>query len=234
MEFHYKILVVEDDDSLRCFINGMLEKNGYDVINAETGSDAEILASSHCPDLILLDLGLPDKDGMEVLSNIRKWSASPIIVVSSRQSEGSKVAALEDGADDYIEKPFGQNELMARVRVALRHVRSSGTNRSIAFNGRYTVGNLVIDYDKFKVYINGKDAELTQNEYKLVALLGQYAGRVLPYDFIIQKMWGPNVRGDNQILRVNMTNIRRKIEKDPSHPRYIFTETGIGYRMVEK
>ncbi len=234
MEFHYKILVVEDDDSLRCFINGMLEKSGYDVINANTGSDAEILASSHCPDMIMLDLGLPDKDGMEVLTNIRKWSSAPVIVVSSRQSEGSKVAALEAGADDYIEKPFGHNELVARVRVALRHVRSGGTNQSIAFNGKYCVGELVIDYEKFKVFVNGKDAELTQNEYRLVALLGQYAGRVLPYDFIIQKMWGPNVRGDNQILRVNMTNIRRKIESDPSHPRYIFTEIGVGYRMAEK
>lgn len=234
MEFHYKILVVEDDDSMRCFINGILENRGYDIINADTGSDAEILASSHCPDIVLLDLGLPDKDGMEVLGSIRKWSSAPIIVVSSRQSEGSKVAALEAGADDYIDKPFGQNELLARVRVALRHVRSSGTNSAIAFNGKYCVGDLMIDYERFKVYIDGKDAELTQNEYKLVALLGQYAGRVLPYDFIIQKMWGPNVKGDNQILRVNMTNIRRKIEKDPSHPRYIFTEIGVGYRMAEK
>ncbi len=234
MEFHYKILVVEDDDSMRCFINGILENRGYDIINADTGSDAEILASSHCPDIVLLDLGLPDKDGMEVLGSIRKWSVAPIIVVSSRQSEGSKVAALEAGADDYIDKPFGQNELLARVRVALRHVRSSGTNSAIAFNGKYCVGDLMIDYERFKVYIDGKDAELTQNEYKLVALLGQYAGRVLPYDFIIQKMWGPNVKGDNQILRVNMTNIRRKIEKDPSHPRYIFTEIGVGYRMAEK
>ncbi len=234
MEFHYKILVVEDDDSMRCFINGILENRGYDIINADTGSDAEILASSHCPDIVLLDLGLPDKDGMEVLGSIRKWSVAPIIVVSSRQSEGSKVAALEAGADDYIDKPFGQNELLARVRVALRHVRSSGTNSAIAFNGKYCVGDLMIDYERFKVYIDGKDAELTQNEYKLVALLGQYAGRVLPYDFIIQKMWGPNVKGDNQILRVNMTNIRRKIEKDPSHPRYIFTEIGVGYRMAEE
>ena len=155
-------------------------------------------------------------DGVSVLKKIREWSAVPVIVVSSRQQEQDKVRAL------------------ARIRVALRHSRNSGTNLSIARDSRFEVGGLVIDYAKYRVYVDGNDVELTQNEYRLVALLGQYAGTVLTYADLIRRMWGPNAKQDNQILRVNMANIRRKIEKDPAHPRYIFTETGIGYRMADK
>ena len=169
-----------------------------------------------------------------MLKKIREWSAVPVIVVSSRQQEQDKVRALENGADDYVQKPFSTQELLARIRVALRHSRNSGTNRSIARDSRFEVGGLVIDYAKYRVYVDGNDVELTQNEYRLVALLGQYAGTVLTYADLIRRMWGPNAKQDNQILRVNMANIRRKIEKDPAHPRYIFTETGIGYRMADK
>ena len=214
MEFRYKVLVIDDDSSVSFYIKSVLEAQGYDVIVAENGRDSEIFASSHCPDIILLDLGLPDMDGVAVLKKIREWSAVPVIVVSSRQQEQDKVRALENGADDYVQKPFSTQELLARIRVALRHSRNSGT--------------------KYRVYVDGNDVELTQNEYRLVALLGQYAGTVLTYADLIRRMWGPNAKQDNQILRVNMANIRRKIEKDPAHPRYIFTETGIGYRMADK
>ena len=173
-------------------------------------------------------------DGVAVLKKIREWSAVPVIVVSSRQQEQDKVRALENGADDYVQKPFSTQEFLARIRVALRHSRNSGTNLSIARDSRFEVGGLVIDYAKYRVYVDGNDVELTQNEYRLVALLGQYAGTVLTYADLIRRMWGPNAKQDNQILRVNMANIRRKIEKDPAHPRYIFTETGIGYRMADK
>ncbi len=234
MEFRYKILVIDDDSSITFYIRSVLEGQGYDVIVAENGRDSEMFASSHCPDVILLDLGLPDMDGVAVLKKIRSWSSVPVIVVSSRQHEDDKVRALENGADDYVQKPFSTQELLARIRVALRHSKNSGTNPEIAKSSRFEVGDLVIDYAKFKVFVEGKDVELTQNEFRLVALLGQYAGSVLSYSDIIKRMWGPNAKQDNQILRVNMANIRRKIEKDPAHPRYIFTETGIGYRMADK
>lgn len=234
MEFRYKVLVIDDDSSVSFYIKSVLEAQGYDVIVAENGRDSERFASSHCPDIILLDLGLPDMDGVAVLNKIREWSAVPVIVVSSRQQEQDKVRALENGADDYVQKPFSTQELLARIRVALRHSRNSGTNLSIARDSRFEVGGLVIDYAKYRVYVDGNDVELTQNEYRLVALLGQYAGTVLTYADLIRRMWGPNAKQDNQILRVNMANIRRKIEKDPAHPRYIFTETGIGYRMADK
>ena len=234
MAYRCKILVIEDDPATREMLVGLLENVGnYDVISAATGKEAELLTNSHCPDVILLDLGLPDMDGTSVLKKVREWSIVPIIVVSARSSEADKVAALDEGADDYIQKPISTIELLTRIKVALRHARNSGCNTSIALKNRFQVGELAIDYLKYKVFVNNVDVNLTQNEFKLVALLGQYAGQVLPYEFIIQRLWGPNSCKDNQILRVHMTNIRHKIEKDPAHPRYIFTENGIGYRMAE-
>ena len=234
MEFRNKILVIDDDSSFTFYIRSVLEGQGYDVVVAENGRDSEIYANSHCPDVILLDLGLPDMDGFSVLKNIRAWSSVPVIVVSSRHNEQDKVFAFENGADDYVQKPFSTQELLARIRVALRHSLRSGTNSSIAQNSCFQVGSLMIDYAKYRVYVDGIDVDLTQNEFRLVALLGQYAGSVLTYSDIIRRMWGPNAKQDNRILRVNMANIRRKIEKDPTHPRYIFTKNGIGYRMADK
>lgn len=234
MSFRCKILVIEDDPATREMLVGLLtEAADYDVLTADNGTDAELLANSHCPDVILLDLGLPDMDGSSVLHNVRGWSAVPIIVVSARSSESDKVEALENGADDYVQKPICSTELLARIRVALRHSRFGGGSPSLTSDNRLMVGKLVIDFRKYRVFVDGEDANLTQNEFRLVAMLGQHAGKVLPYEDIIRSMWGPNARADNQILRVNMTNIRRKIEKDPSHPRYIITENGIGYRMSE-
>ena len=228
-----KILVIEDEQTISNFIGAILAANGYDVLVARTGMMAESMISSHCPDIIILDLGLPDMDGMMILKNVRSWSKVPIIVVSARCHEKDKVAALDAGADDYLTKPFGTEELLARIRAAVRHTRTPLGNDTVANTGIFQTGDLTIDYAKHRVYVAGVDAKLTQNEYKLVSLLGLHAGKVLTYDYLIRELWGPSARTDNQILRVNMANIRRKIEKNPAQPVYIFTEVGVGYRMAE-
>lgn len=232
MKIKDKILVVEDDKNIRSFLQAILEANNYEVILTQTGAEAYSLITSQCPDIILLDLGLPDMDGMKILETVRAWSAMPIIVVSARDREKDKVEALDKGADDYITKPFGTAELVARIRAAIRHSRGAGMTRvtqRITFDSE----KMVIDFDKHRVFVEGKDAGLTQNEFKLVSLLGKYAGKVLTYDFMMKEIWGPNMQNDNRILRVNMANIRRKIENNPAQPKYIFTEIGVGYRIIE-
>ena len=159
-------------------------------------------------------------DGLDILRQLRSWSTLPVVVVSARSHEQDKVSALDLGADDYLTKPFGTDELLARVRTAIRHTRTTLSNTQIAQSGKFVTGDLTIDYDKHQVLMHGENAGLTVNEYKIVALLGKYAGKVLTYDFIIKELWGPRASGDNQILRVNMANIRRKIEKNPAEPEY--------------
>ena len=233
MNIREKILVVEDEKSIAHFISSVLSANGYEAMQARSGSEALSMISSHCPDLIILDLGLPDMDGLEILRQLRSWSSLPVVVVSARHHEHDKVEALDYGADDYISKPFGTSELLARIRTAIRHTRTTLSDPQIAQSGKFTTGELTIDYDKHQVLMRGENARLTVNEYKIVALLGKYAGKVLTYDFIIRELWGPKAKTDNQILRVNMANIRRKIEPTPGNPQYIFTEVGVGYRMRE-
>ena len=233
MKIRDRILVVEDEQRICNFICSVLNANEYDSMVAHTGAEAEEMIASHCPDLIILDLGLPDMDGIDVLKRLREWSSLPVVVVSARSHEADKVNALDMGADDYITKPFGTEELLARIRTALRHTRTAASGGDVALKGIYKVGDLVIDYNKHQVLINGENAKLTQNEFRILALLGKYGGKVLTYDFIIQELWGPKAGGNNQILRVNMANIRRKIEKDPAQPQYVFTEVGVGYRMAE-
>ena len=228
-----KILVVEDDKAVRNLITTTLETQNYQYHTAEKGSEALLEAVSFQPDVMLLDLGLPDMDGLDILRQIRSWSTLPVVVVSARSHEQDKVSALDLGADDYLTKPFGTDELLARVRTAIRHTRTSSGNSEIAQQGTYTVGELTIDYNKHQVLIRGENAKLTLSEFRIVALLGKHAGRVLTYDYIIKELWGPRASGDNQILRVNMANIRRKIEKNPAEPEYLFTEVGVGYRMAE-
>ena len=172
-------------------------------------------------------------DGLQVIQQLRTQTRRPIIILSARAQENEKVLALDYGADDYLVKPFGTSELLARIRTAIRHTRTALPNGEIAQSGKFTTGELTIDYDKHQVLMNGENAGLTVNEYKIVALLGKYAGKVLTYDFIIRELWGPKAKTDNQILRVNMANIRRKIEDTPGQPQYIFTEVGVGYRMAE-
>ena len=228
-----KILVIEDEQNISNFISAILTANGYDVLVARNGTIAETMIASHCPDIIILDLGLPDMDGMQILRRVRAWSKIPIVVVSARSHEQDKVAALDAGADDYLTKPFGTEELLARIRAAVRHTRTPIGSESVANTGIFKAGDLTIDYAKHRVFVAGRDAMLTQNEYKLVSLLGLHAGKVLTYDYLIRELWGPSANSDNQILRVNMANIRRKIERNPAQPVYIFTEVGVGYRMIE-
>ena len=233
MNIREKILVGEDEKSISRFISTILDNNGYEAVQARSGTEALSMISSHCPDLVVLDLGLPDMDGLDILQSLRSWSSLPVVVVSARDHEQDKVAALDLGADDYLTKPFGTGELLARVRAAIRHTRTTSTNDEIARKGTYSVGDLTIDYNKHQVLVNGENAKLTLSEFRIVALLGKYAGKVLTYDFIIKELWGPRAGDDNQILRVNMANIRRKVEKNPAEPEYLFTEVGVGYRLAE-
>ena len=233
MEIKDRVLVIEDDKSIRNFMKTILEANNYEVIMAVNGAEAYSMITSQCPDVVILDLGLPDMDGMKILKSVREWSGMPILVVSARSHERDKVDALDLGADDYITKPFGTSELLARLRTAIRHARVSYLTPEGMQTGTFRSGDLVIDYDKHRVYVGEQDAGLTQNEYKIVSLLGKYAGKVLTYDFLIKEIWGPNMKNDNRILRVNMANIRRKIEHNPAQPQYIFTEVGVGYRIVD-
>jgi len=233
MKIKDKILIIEDEPNISGFMSTILAANNYDTMTAYTGSEAISMITSHCPDLILLDLGLPDMDGNNILKFVREWSTCPILVVSARNHERDKVDALDAGADDYIVKPFGTSELLARIRTAIRHTRTHLPNGDIAQSGQFKALGMVIDYDKHLVTIDGEKIHLTQNEYKLVSLLGKYAGRVLTYDFLIKQLWGPKAKTDNQILRVNMANIRRKIEQNPAEPKYIFTEISVEYRMVD-
>ncbi len=233
MNIKEKILVVEDEKSIAHFISTVLNNNGYEAMRARTGQEALSMVSSHCPDLIILDLGLPDMDGMELLKNIRSWSGLPIVVVSARSHERDKVMALDLGADDYLTKPFGTAELLARVRTAIRHTRTVSANTEIALRGTYSVGDLVVDFNKHQALVRGENVKLTLSEFRIVSLLAKHAGKVLTYDFIMKELWGPRAGGDNQILRVNMANIRRKIEDNPAEPKYLFTEVGVGYRIAE-
>ena len=223
MNIREKILVVEDEKSISHFISTILNSNGYEAMQARSGTEALSMISSHCPDLISLD----------ILRQLRSWSSLPVVVVSARSHEREKVTALDLGADDYLTKPFGTDELLARVRTAIRHTRTASGNDEIAQKGTYTVGEMTIDYNKHQVLMRGENVKLTLSEFRIVALLGKHAGKVLTYDFIIKELWGPRAGGSNQILRVNMANIRRKIEKNPAEPEYLFTEVGVGYRLAE-
>lgn len=224
------VLVVEDDKAIVHLLSTILDANDYRVVQGSTGREALSTISSHCPDVVLLDLGLPDMDGVDIIKNVRQWSQVPIIVLSARNRERDKVEALDLGADDYVTKPFGTAELLARIRIALRHV-SNGTPDTPT--GKAQNGRLTIDYDKRRIYLNDQEVHLTQVEYKIVMLTMLHIGKVLTYDFIIRCVWGARPTVNNQILRVNMANIRRKLEANPADPQFIITETGVGYRMID-
>lgn len=228
-----KVLIIEDEEAIIHVLSTILTSNGYGTIVAKDGQEALQLMSSYCPDLVLLDLGLPDMDGTEVLGQIRRWSHKPVLVVSARDDEREKVKALDLGADDYITKPFGTSELLARIRTALRHGSALAASGGKT-DGRFVIGELVVDLEKHAVSVAGQEVHLTQNEFKIVELLVRQPGRVLTYDYLMEQIWGPYHSGDNKILRVNMANIRRKIEANPAEPRYIFTEVGVGYRLSDE
>ncbi len=226
------VLVIEDEKSICDFISRTLELNGYKVMTASSGKEGLAAITSVLPDIVLLDLGLPDMDGNEIIRETRGWSSMPIIVISARIQEKEKVEALDSGADDYITKPFGTSELLARIRTALRHSNKINTTDQLQIRP-YKAKNLVVDFDKRRIILNGEEIHLTRVEYKIVSYLAQNSGKVITYDALINQIWGPYAGDNNRILRVNMANIRRKIETNPGEPEYIFTELGVGYRMIE-
>ena len=232
MTHKLSILLVEDEKNICDFISTSLSAQDYRISTAHTGKEALPIISSQCPDLILLDLGLPDMDGMEIIRQVRTWSSVPIIVLSARTQEQEKVRALDLGADDYLTKPIGTSELLARIRTALRHSNRLNTDSPL-YKRPFHAKGLTIDFEKHLVSVDGKDVHLTQIEFKIISLLAQNSGRVMTYDTIISNIWGPYADDDNSILRVNMAHIRRKLEQNPAEPQYVFTEIGIGYRMIE-
>lgn len=226
------ILVIEDEKSICDFISRTLEVNDYKVTSAFTGKEGMQAITSAPPDLVLLDLGLPDMDGNDIIRRTREWSSMPIIVISARIQEKEKVEALDAGADDYITKPFGTSELLARIRTALRHSNKIATQDQITTRP-YRAKDLKVDFEKRLTTIRGEEIHLTRVEYKIVSYLAKNSGKVITYDALINEIWGPYAGDNNRILRVNMANIRRKIEENPGEPEYIFTELGVGYRMIE-
>lgn len=226
----YKILIVEDEANIRSFIRANLETSDYQVLCAETCSLGMMMYASHRPDLIILDLGLPDRDGLDLIREVRKSDALPVIVLSARSNERDKVEALDLGANDYITKPFGTEELLARIRAVLRSQRH---NKENAPSGKFQLQDLLIDYDKRQVFVGKAEIDLTQTEYNIMALLSIHAGKVLTYAAIIRAVWGYSDYGSVKKLQVNMKNIRKKMGVTPGEKRYIINELGVGYRMLD-
>ena len=231
MEIRDRIVVIEDDSSILNLLKTILKANNYDVLTTASDREALTIISSHCPDLVILDHGLSGMDGTGFLKSLREWSSIPVIVLSARTHEKDKVEALDLGADDYITKPFSTSELLARIRSVLRRRRTPMDTGLPIQNGVLRIGRLTIDYNKHRVLKDDLDVGLTQTEFRLISILGRYAGRVVTYDMILREIWGSNLKNDNRILRVNMANIRRKTEDNPAEPEFIFTESGVGYYL---
>ena len=222
------VLVVEDEEQMRKFVRISLAANGYRVIEAKTGSEGLAQAVAHTPDLVLLDLGLPDIDGIQIVKNLRAWNTEPIIIISARGQEESKVEALDTGADDYLTKPFGSAELLARIRVALRHAARAGDVPSTVV----AIGeDIRVDLVRRLVFLKDEEVHLTQTEYKLLVVLVKHAGMVMTHRHLLEQVWGPGHAQQMQYLRVYMTQLRHKLEKEPAQPRHLITETGVGYRL---
>ena len=227
----YKILIVEDDVNIRNIVSTILETSGYQVLLAKSCAMAKTIFASHLPDLIILDLGLPDEDGMNFLDYVRRYSLKPIIVLSARSDDKDKVTALDKGANDYVTKPFSSAELLARIRTALRNSRFSSAEGRLP-GGRFVMMGLEIDYDARRVFIKSEEIKLTQTEYNIVALLSENCGKMMTYAAIIKAIWGGNAQeGNIKKLQVNMANIRRKFGAQPGEVNYIVNELGVGYRM---
>lgn len=225
------ILVVEDEPQMRRFIRASLQSHGYRVLEAERVAEAMALVTSHNPELLLLDLGLPDGDGIDLTKSIREWSKVPILVISARGREDDKVMALDAGADDYLTKPFGVNELLARMRVALRHAQTAGAGAPLSV---FEVGDLKIDVVRREVFRGDEALHLTPIEYKLLVLFARHAGKVLTHSQILREVWGPSYASQNHYVRVHMAELRKKIEADPARPKLLVTEPGVGYRLRDR
>lgn len=228
-----KILVVEDDPSVRSLLTTTLETQQYQYHTDDMGTSAILDAAAYLPDVMILDLGLPDLDGVDIIKKVRNWSNMPIIVVSARSEEKDKIEALDAGADDYLTKPFSVDEFLARLRVALRRVKYYREKAGLG-NSIYQNGDLKIDYSAGCAYFSQKEVHLTPIEYKLLCLLARNTGKVLTHNFIIKSVWGNTLASDTPSLRVFMATLRKKIEPVPSQPRYIQTHIGVGYRMLEQ
>jgi two-component system KDP operon response regulator KdpE len=222
------ILLIEDDPHIRRFLRASLLTQGYDLLEAETGREGLALAASRVPDVVLLDLGLPDMEGMEVIHKLRTWSSVPIIILSARGQERDKVANLDAGADDYLTKPFGVGELLARMRVALRKSIPAEEGKQEV---QYSLGNIQVDFERRLVLRGQEEVHLTPIEYKLLAVLLKHRGKVVTHRQLLKEVWGPSYVEQNPYLRIFILNLRRKLEDDPTRPQYLLTEPGVGYRL---
>jgi two-component system KDP operon response regulator KdpE len=222
------IVVIEDDPAIRLFLRTGLGAHGFKVFEADRGRQGIVEAGVRKPDLIILDLGLPDMEGVDVIKAIREWSAMPIIILSARSTEQHKIDALDAGADDYLTKPFGLGELLARIRVAMRHsVSSPAQNQS----GVFTTGALKVDLLKRQVVVGDREVHLTPIQYRLLSVLIKNAGKVLTHQYLLKEVWGPSYRDNSHYLRIYMSQLRQKLETDPTQPQYLLTESGVGYRL---
>lgn len=225
------ILLIEDELAIRRFLRASLPGETYRLVEAETGKEALRLATQQPPDLVILDLGLPDMDGQDVLRQLREWLHAPIIILSARDQEEQKIAALDGGADDYLTKPFSTGELLARIRVALRHANRVADDRESSI---FEQGDLKIDFAARRVFARNTEVHLTPLEYKLLTTLARHTGKVLTHRFLLKEVWGPHDVHETHYLRVFMATLRRKIEVDPAQPRHLLTEQGVGYRFADE
>ena len=224
------VVLIEDETEIRRFLRVTLHAHGYRLFEATTGGDGLVEVATRQPDVVIVDLGLPDMDGLDVIRKLREWSPVPVIVLSARGGERDKVQALDAGADDYIEKPFGTEELLARVRVALRHAAGGPRDADALF----TVGELAVDQARRVVKLDNHEVHLTPIEYKILTVLVHHAGKVLTHRQLLREVWGPTHVEHAHYLRVYMAQLRRKVERDPAQPRYLLTEPGVGYRLVDE
>jgi two-component system, OmpR family, KDP operon response regulator KdpE len=223
------VVIIEDEPQIRRFLRATLSTQGFRLVEAVTGEDGLVQAATRQPDIVILDLGLPDVDGLDVIRRLREWTAVPIVVLSARGQERDKIAALDAGADDYVSKPFGVGELLARMRVALRHaVQGSKDPGEVVFS----VGDLSVDLARRYVHVAGQQIHLTPIEYRLLTTLIRHAGKVMTHNQLLTEVWGPNQTEQSHYLRVYAAQLRRKLEADPAQPRYLLTEPGVGYRLA--
>jgi len=226
-----RILLIEDDPQIRRFLRASLPTQGYELLEAESGREGLTLAAAHVPDVLLLDLGLPDLEGIEVIRQVRAWSSLPIIIISARDQEREKVANLDAGADDYLTKPFGVGELLARIRVVLRRATKTSSGKPEAV---FLMGNIKVDLEKRRVWRDSEEVHLTPIEYKLLAVLIKHRGKVVTHRQLLKEVWGPSHIEQNPYLRIFILNLRRKLESDPTRPKYLLTDPGVGYRLQDQ
>ncbi|MGA9851806.1 MAG: response regulator [Gammaproteobacteria bacterium] len=224
-----KILIIEDEPQIRRFVRTALAAQQFEVFEAESGQQGLIEAATRKPDLVILDLGLPDLDGVEIVRRLREWTAIPIIVLSARAMESAKIATLDEGADDYLAKPFGMGELLARIRVALRHAAHTADNGQ----GEFIIASLKVDLIHRRVFVDAREVHLTPIEYRLLGILIKNAGKVITHRQLLREVWGPSHSEDSHYVRIYMAQLRHKLEKDPAQPRFLLTEAGVGYRLSD-